>query len=163
MCRVHCFFPWSEEMPTGKEVQNGSKARPGNLISLFLQTPPLDAYRRMPHEVHLLNVRTTQQSVHAHPIILIGGVVERLQTELLSARGSTLGNAMNEPSSLLVRWCDHSRVLICLYVSDVQTQVVVRGQHARLAAVKKVLPCTRESTLAHVPNHLRSISCRRCK
>jgi hypothetical protein len=75
--------PHIEEMPTGKD--DPFRAWPGDFT---LQTPLLlDAYRRMPHGMRFLNVRNTPESVHAHPIIIICGVVEILQTGLLSPYG----------------------------------------------------------------------------
>jgi hypothetical protein len=62
-----------------------------------LQTPLLDAYRRMPQEVRFLDLKTTQQSVHAHPIIIICGVVEILQTGLLSPYGEVPGECGGRP------------------------------------------------------------------
>jgi hypothetical protein len=67
-----------------------------------LQTPLLDAYRRMPQEVRFLDLKTTQQSVHAHPIIIICGVVEILQTGLLSPYGEAPVNAADGPSSVFL-------------------------------------------------------------
>ena len=83
----------SEEMPTGKDDPFKARHGPGDFISL--QTPQLD--RRMPHEVRFLDVKTTQQSVHAHPIILICGVVEILQTGELSAWRSAPANTVDGP------------------------------------------------------------------
>jgi hypothetical protein len=71
--------PHIEEMPTGKDDPFG--AWPGDF------TRADSTARRMPQEVRFLDLKTTQQSVHAHPIIIICGVVEILQTGLLSPYG----------------------------------------------------------------------------